>query len=158
MKDAGALRRRRAAGEFGGLKCGGSWRTTFVWLALNVIRCDDPLAKRKAYKFDVGRDAEFGADEIAGIGRGFDADMQRLSNVIHGFLRQQHAQDFEFPWAQRVDGRRFVGEPVHGEFVVDVGAERDAPSHDLGDRVQQRVWRVAFRDKAACAALIAWTA
>ncbi len=93
------------------------------------------------------------ADEVAGVGGGLDADMQRLGDVIDGFLGQQHLQDFEFPRAQRIDRRRFAGEAVDGEFVVDVGAERDAPGHDFADRAQQRVRRVAFGHKAARARL-----
>jgi hypothetical protein len=34
------------------LEADGSWRTTFARLALDVFGCDDPLAKRKAYKLD----------------------------------------------------------------------------------------------------------
>jgi hypothetical protein len=37
--------------------------------------------------------------------------------------------------------------------VVDVGAERDASSHDLADRAQQRVRRIALGHKAARARL-----
>src|SRR5213082_3580676 len=122
-------------------------------LAPDILRCDDALAKRKADQFDVGGDAELGADEIARVGGGLEADMQRLGDVTHGFFRQQHAQDFEFPRAQRIDGRRFAGELVDGEFVVDVGTKRKAPSHDFADRTQQRVWRAAFCDKAARARL-----
>ena len=79
--------------------------------------------------------------------------MQRVCDLIHGFLRQQHTQDLEFPWAQGVDRRRFVDEAVDGEFVVDVGAERDASGHHFGDRAQQRLGRVAFGDESACAGL-----
>ena len=37
--------------------------------------------------------------------------------------------------------------------MVDIGAERDASGHHLGDRAQQRLGRVAFGDKAAGARL-----
>src|SRR5260370_42603728 len=80
-------------------------------LAPDILRRDDALAKRHAHQLDVGSDAELGADLIAGVGRGLDTNMQRVGDLIHGFLRQQHAQDFKFPRAQRVDRRGFVGEP-----------------------------------------------
>src|SRR5665213_2169913 len=67
------------------------------------IRGDDPLAKCQTYQLDIGADAELGADEITGIGCGFDADMQRFGDVIDGLFGQQHPQDFEFPRAPRVD-------------------------------------------------------
>src|SRR6202035_3564911 len=61
----------------------------FSGLALDILRCDDALAKRKAHQLDVGGNAQFGADQIAGVGRGLDADMQRSGDVVHGFLGQQ---------------------------------------------------------------------
>ena len=121
--------------------------------APDVLRRDDALAQRQPHKFDVGPDAELGADQVARVRGGLGADMQRLGDLIDGFLRQQHAQDLEFPRAQRVDRRGFVGEPVDGEFMVDVGTERDASGHDFGNRAQQHFGRTALRDKAACAGL-----